>query len=114
MIILFVFKIYSSVLISGVKQACCTFLEKQLDSTNCMGIKIFAEQHSCGNLLYAAESYSLKHFEEIVHHEEYKSLPLEEVERLINSDELQVCYFCQNLRFHSCCLITLGDILLKF
>ncbi|KAL5015190.1 hypothetical protein ScPMuIL_009460 [Solemya velum] len=76
--------------LTGVKQACCTFLEKQLDSSNCLGIKIFAERHSCGALCQASESYSLKNFEEIVKQEEFKSLPIEEVERLIKSDDLQV------------------------
>lgn len=75
---------------SGVKQACCSFLEKQLDCSNCLGIKIFAEQHSCDVLWSAAESFSLRHFEEVVEQEEFKSLPVEEIECLIKSNELQV------------------------
>ena len=75
---------------TGVKQACCAFLEKQLDYTNCLGIKIFAEQHSCDILLTAAESYSLRHFEEVVDCEEFKSLPAGELEHLLKSNELQV------------------------
>ncbi|XP_046356512.2 kelch-like protein 12 [Haliotis rufescens] len=76
--------------LNGVKEACCSFLENQLDSSNCLGIKIFAEQHSCKALWEAAESYSLHHFEEVVGQEEFKTLPLAEMERLIKSDELQV------------------------
>lgn len=76
--------------LNGVKQACCSFLEKQLDCSNCLGIKIFAEQHSCDILWSAAESFSLRHFEEVVEQEEFKSLPAEEIECLIRSNELQV------------------------
>ncbi|XP_060063819.1 kelch-like protein 12 [Ylistrum balloti] len=76
--------------LTGVKQACCSFLEKQLDCTNCLGIKVFAEQHSCELLLAAAESFGLKHFEEVLMQEEYRNLPLEQVKSLIRSDELQV------------------------
>ncbi|XP_041348810.1 kelch-like protein 12 [Gigantopelta aegis] len=76
--------------LTGVKQACCEFLEKQLDCSNCLGIKIFAENHSCDVLWQAAESYSLRHFEDVVDEEEFKSLSLQEVMRLMGSDELQV------------------------
>ncbi|ESO99289.1 hypothetical protein LOTGIDRAFT_113379 [Lottia gigantea] len=76
--------------LTGVKEACCTFLEKQLDSSNCLGIKIFSESHSCDSLCQAAESYSLRHFEDVVTQDEFKSLSIDELERLISSDELQV------------------------
>ncbi|KAK6176720.1 hypothetical protein SNE40_014964 [Patella caerulea] len=76
--------------LTGVKQACCSFLEKQLDSSNCLGIKIFSESHSCNSLWQAAEYYSLRHFQEVISQDEFKTLPLEELERLISSDELQV------------------------
>ena len=32
--------------LTGVKQACSEFLEKQLDPFNCLGIRIFADNHS--------------------------------------------------------------------
>ncbi|KAK3101658.1 hypothetical protein FSP39_005276 [Pinctada imbricata] len=76
--------------LNGVKNACCSFLEKQLDSSNCLGIKVFAEQHSCDNLWAVAESYGLKHFDEVISQEEFKTLPIEQVESLIKSDEIQV------------------------
>ncbi len=37
-------------MISGVKQACSEFLEKQLDPSNCLGIRIFAGQ--CHKFLF--------------------------------------------------------------
>ena len=81
----------SPILTPGVREACCQFLEKQLDSTNCLGIKIFAERHGCDVLWAAADRFSVRHFEEVVMQEEFKSLPLDEVEALVKSDHLQVC-----------------------
>nr|KAG5708496.1 hypothetical protein BaRGS_026223 [Batillaria attramentaria] len=75
---------------SGVREACCQFLEKQLDSTNCLGIKIFAERHGCTDLWAAADRFSVRHFQDVVTQEEYRSLPLDEVEALVKSDHLQV------------------------
>lgn len=75
---------------AGVKQACSSFLEKQLDATNCLGIKVFAEQHSCTELLHAADTFCLKHYEELIRHDEFKMLPLDQVESLVKCDNLQV------------------------
>lgn len=76
--------------LTGVKNACCAFLEKQLDSSNCLGIKIFAEQHSCQELFDAANIFGLKHFEEVVIQEEFMSLTLHQVESLFTCNEIQV------------------------
>ncbi|XP_068121598.1 kelch-like protein 12 isoform X1 [Hyperolius riggenbachi] len=76
--------------LKGVKQACCDFLESQLDPTNCLGIRDFAETHNCLDLMQAAEVYSQKHFPEVVQHEEFMLLQQEEMEKLIRCDEIQV------------------------
>lgn len=75
---------------TGVKQACSEFLEKQLDPSNCLGIRIFADNHSCESLCHAAELYTYKHFEEVIDHDEYRMRDIKDVERLIQSDEIQV------------------------
>lgn len=74
----------------GVKQACCEFLESQLDPSNCLGIRDFAETHNCVDLMQAAEVFSQKHFPEVVQHEEFILLSQGEVEKLIKCDEIQV------------------------
>lgn len=87
---------------SGVKRACCDFLESQLDPSNCLGIRDFAETHNCLDLMQAAELFSQKHFSEVVQHEEFMLLSQTEVEKLIKCDEIQVgkldvmrfCTFC--------------------
>ena len=86
----YIYNLYILFLILGVKQACSSFLEKQLDATNCLGIKIFAEQHNCKELLQAADSFCLKHYEEIMKYDEFKMLPIDQVESLVQCDNLQV------------------------
>nr|XP_032819214.1 kelch-like protein 12 isoform X3 [Petromyzon marinus] len=76
--------------LKGVKQACCEFLESQLDPSNCLGIREFAEAHSCMDLQQAAELFSLKHFPDVVYNEEFRLLPQPEVQKLIKCDEIQV------------------------
>ena len=75
---------------SGVKAACCEFLEKQLDPSNCLGIRMFAESHNCAMLCQMAELYSHKYFEDVTNQEEFRSLKIDDVEQLIKSDELRV------------------------
>uniref|UniRef100_A0A8C4QD25 Kelch like family member 12 n=1 Tax=Eptatretus burgeri TaxID=7764 RepID=A0A8C4QD25_EPTBU len=75
--------------LKGVKQACCEFLESQLDPSNCLGIREFAEAHNCLDLQQGAELFSLKFFPEVVQHEEFRLLGNNEVEKLICCDEIQ-------------------------
>ena len=75
-----------------MKQACSEFLEKQLDPSNCLGIRIFAENHSCEQLRAAAEAYTYKYFEDVIQNEEFRTLAVKDVEMLIKSDEIQVNY----------------------
>lgn len=76
--------------LTDVQSACCEFLEQQLDPSNCLGIKTFAETHSCEELRKAAEKYILKHFVNLVESEEFLQLSSEDVESLIKCDNLTV------------------------
>lgn len=84
------FYVNINVFLLGVKRACCDFLESQLDPSNCLGIRDFAETHNCLDLMQAAELFSQKHFSEVVQHEEFMLLSQTEVEKLIKCDEIQV------------------------
>nr|WEX30412.1 Kelch-like protein 12-A-3 [Carassius gibelio] len=75
--------------LKGVKRACCDFLNSQLDPSNCLGIRDFAETHNCLDLMQAAELFSQKHFAEVVQQEEFMLLSQSEVEKLIKCDEIQ-------------------------
>ena len=73
-----------------VSNACCDFLKSQLHPTNCLGIRAFADMHSCRDLLNAAHSYIEQHFAEVVTCEEFLQLPAESIMEFISSDKLTV------------------------
>lgn len=65
--------------LNGVRDACCKFLLSQLDPSNCLGIRGFADSHSCSDLLKAAHRYVLQHFVDVAKTEEFMLLPLKQV-----------------------------------
>ncbi|XP_030829309.1 kelch-like protein 12 [Strongylocentrotus purpuratus] len=76
--------------LKGVEMRCSEFLKEQLDSSNCLGIKRFAETHSTAGLLAAAESYCLTHFSEITKEDEFLDLTPDEFSQLICRDNLEM------------------------
>uniref|UniRef100_A0A3B4AU40 BTB domain-containing protein n=1 Tax=Periophthalmus magnuspinnatus TaxID=409849 RepID=A0A3B4AU40_9GOBI len=73
-----------------VRQVCCEFLQSQLHPSNCLGIRAFADLHTCTQLLNQAHAYAEQHFSEVVQGEEFLSLSLQQVCSLISSDKLTV------------------------
>ncbi|XP_027851068.2 ring canal kelch homolog [Aphis gossypii] len=73
-----------------VKQACVEFLQKHLDPSNCLGIKVFADLHNCIELLSKCEKFIENQFLEIVKYDEFLSLSSEEVIKLISSSNIAV------------------------
>ncbi|XP_036404965.1 kelch-like protein 3 [Megalops cyprinoides] len=73
-----------------VRQACCDFLQTQLHPTNCLGIRAFADLHTCTQLLSQAHAYAEQHFSEVMLGEEFMGLSLQQVCSLISSDKLTV------------------------
>lgn len=51
--------------LAWVRDVCCEFLKSQLCSSNCLGVRSFADAHSCPDLRDAAHSYALKHYLEV-------------------------------------------------
>lgn len=47
-----------------VIDACCTFLEQQLEAGNAIGIASFAQQHGCMDLYRKANTFIEQHFSE--------------------------------------------------
>lgn len=45
------------------KEVCCEFLKKQLDPTNCLGIRAFADTHACRDLMRIAEKFTHHNFQ---------------------------------------------------
>uniref|UniRef100_A0A7N5ZZN5 BTB domain-containing protein n=1 Tax=Anabas testudineus TaxID=64144 RepID=A0A7N5ZZN5_ANATE len=76
--------------LSSVVQACCSFLMKQLHPTNCLGIRSYADAQGCHDLQRAAHAYTMEHFLDVVGGQEFLVLPVEEMERLLTSDDVNV------------------------
>lgn len=51
--------------ITNVIDACCVFLERQLDPSNAIGIANFAEQHGCNELKQKASQFIERHFTQV-------------------------------------------------
>lgn len=73
-----------------VQVTCCEFLQKQLDPTNCLGIRAFADTHSCRELLRIADRYTQQHFVDVKESEEFLCLPINQLIDIISSDELNM------------------------
>ena len=73
-----------------IQDVCCEFLKRQLDPSNCLGIRAFADTHACRDLLKKADAFTQHHFQEVVDHEEFLLLPLNQLMEISSSDELNV------------------------
>ncbi|XP_066257660.1 kelch-like protein 17 [Euwallacea similis] len=73
-----------------VREACCRFLLKQLHPTNCLGIRSFADTHSCKELHLKSHVYALQNFQQVVSTEEFLLLPFGEVRELISNSQLNI------------------------
>lgn len=77
-------------LLDHLRHACSDFMTKQLSPHNCLGIKTFAESHSCYELMELARRHSLSRFTEVSSFEEFLTLDLEQVTDLLSRDNLRV------------------------
>ncbi|XP_016658903.1 kelch-like protein 2 isoform X4 [Acyrthosiphon pisum] len=73
-----------------VKRACVGSLQKQLDPSNCIGIKAFAGMYNCTELLSISEEFIKKQFLEVVKYDEFLSLSSGEVIKLISCHDISV------------------------
>lgn len=76
--------------LTEIQDVCCEFLKTQLDATNCLGIRAFADTHSCRELLRVADKFTYHKFPEVMETEEYMLLPVGQLVDIIASDELNV------------------------
>lgn len=75
---------------SGVQDACCTFLASQLHPSNCLGIRKFSDMHSCTTLWKKCNMFMQQRFPEIVLHEEFLDLTFDDVRKIISDSNLNV------------------------
>uniref|UniRef100_A0A3P9HJI2 Kelch-like protein 20 n=1 Tax=Oryzias latipes TaxID=8090 RepID=A0A3P9HJI2_ORYLA len=76
--------------VMAVREACCRFMERQMDEMNCVGIHCFAEAHSCKVLEKRSMDYILEHFTTVCQQEEFQSLCVDKLTEIISSDLLNV------------------------
>lgn len=76
--------------LTDVRDACCDYLQTQLDPSNCLGIRDFADIHGCIDLLNYADTYIEQHFGEVIQYDEFMFMNHEQVANLIQSDRLSV------------------------
>ncbi|XP_054754399.1 kelch-like protein 17 [Lytechinus pictus] len=74
----------------SLRNVCSTFLQSQLDASNCLGIHSFADMYSCRDLENASRRFIYQHFQEVVGTEEFFLMPEQDVVDLLKSDQLQV------------------------
>ena len=48
-----------------IQDVCCEFLKRQLDPSNCLGIRSVADTHACRDLLRIADKFTQHHFQEV-------------------------------------------------
>ena len=73
-----------------VRDACCHFMQGNMDETNCLGIHCFAEAHACVNLQEKAKTFTLDFFDDVWPQEEFLSLPQSKLIEFVSSDDLCV------------------------
>ncbi|CAK6964752.1 kelch-like protein 20 [Scomber scombrus] len=76
--------------VMAVREACCRFMERQMDEMNCVGIHCFAEAHSCKVLEKRSMDYILEHFSSVSQQEEFLSLCVDKLTEILASDHLNV------------------------
>lgn len=76
--------------IETLRTACSRFLQKQLDSANCIGIRDFATIYSCKDLEEIATQYLYQHFLSTINYDEFLQMKYDKVIKLLSSDRIQV------------------------
>nr|XP_002738426.2 PREDICTED: kelch-like protein 5-like [Saccoglossus kowalevskii] len=76
--------------LASLRNVCSSFLQSQLDASNCLGIHSFADMYSCVDLENAARRYIYQHFLEVIKTEEFLLISHNSLIDLLKSDKLQV------------------------
>ena len=76
--------------LSWVREVCCEYMKSQLSSTNCLGIRAFADTHHCKELCETADTFAQQHYLEVLEGEEFLELDSEHLIELLQSEELNV------------------------
>ena len=81
----------SSILqIQNVRDACCDFMKSQLHPSNCLGIRAFADAHSCQQLFKIADKYAQEQFQDVCKNQEFFLLSGEQICEILSGEDLNV------------------------
>ena len=81
----------SYLLIDEVQDLCCSFLMKQLDVSNCLGIKFFVERNGCPQKVTSdLDKFIRSHLQQVVMEVEFLSSSADNVSLLVSSLDLKV------------------------
>lgn len=76
--------------ITALRGACCEFMTRHLGVANCLGVRAFADAHSCPQLKTIAEEFAKEHFHEVVQLEEFLGLQVDQIVALLSADDLNI------------------------
>lgn len=76
--------------IEDIEIICCDFLKHELDSSNCVGIYMFSDAHSCSTLTKSALDYIHRNFVEVSKQDEFLQLTKTALLQLLESEELKI------------------------
>ena len=86
-----ILSVSSLLLIPQVQDLCCSFLVKQLDVSNCLGIKTFIEANGCPREVTSdIDKFVCRHFQKVAMGAEFLNSSAENVSYLISSLDLNV------------------------
>lgn len=77
--------------LTGIRDACCEFFKDRLHISNCLSVRMFADQYMCKDLVEAANKFIQGHFKEVSLTGDFLGLAKEELMDIISSDELNIC-----------------------
>ena len=60
--------------VTAAKNACAEFMRRHLGVGNCLGVRAFADTHSCPKLRRLADSFAKRHFQEVALSEEFLTM----------------------------------------
>lgn len=76
--------------VTGVKEACCEFMKRHLGFRNCLGVRAFADLHSCPQLSRMADDFAKQNFAQVVQSDEFLKLEVDLLMGLFSADDLNV------------------------
>lgn len=76
--------------VDDIEVICCEFLKHELDSSNCVGIYLFSDAHSCSTLSKSALDFIHRNFVEVSKQDEFLQLSKSALLQLLESEELKI------------------------